>query len=184
MRKERLVLARRPASASVWCLMVSLFGGVLLSAGCGERHRARANEPPVGSELMAPDHELRAVDRVVAVHVAAGAFADAMLWPHHFAGHELNALGREKLDAMRRHVEDDERLDVYLSMPGGDPDSAARRDAVTRYLTDSGLPDDRLNVRFGLNPTVNPTSTLPTPSGGAARVDEEARGRTPPAAPR
>jgi hypothetical protein len=111
----------------------------------------------------------------------AGAKADAMLHPIHFAGTELNSLGAAKLELMLPDVEDSTPLVVYLNIAGDENEVSQRQAAVANYLLDSGLASNQFRLELGRNPgswhPVQPTlarypKTENPPLGGAGGGEE------------
>lgn len=140
---------------------------VVALAGCqGDRNGA-----DVAGEGFPADHEVRAVDRFADVQSAAAARKDGTLNAYHFAGQELNSLGREKLDRMTRH-DAAQPLVVYIDLPRAAAQSGGHADAVRAYLADHGVADDKVEIRNGPNLEYS----RPAKDGlrGLKRLEEEA----------
>ena len=93
--------------------------------------------------------------RINQEQIAAGARTDATLRPYHFHEAELNSLGLEKLDHMVSGAPRDGALVVYLDVPSdGDEKAlaAARRKAVTEYLSGRGMAERSFRLESGHNP--------------------------------
>jgi hypothetical protein len=141
---------------------------LLALAGCQNDNTARDSR----GEAFPADGDERAVDRFVNVQSAAAARTDATLNAYHFdRGHELNSLGRQKLDLMTR---DDDALPlvVYLDLPRAAGSADAHEEAVRVYLADRGLADAKVDVRTG----PNLEHSRPAKDGlrGLKRLEEEA----------
>src|SRR5687767_479785 len=108
-------------------LLAFAFG--LLLAGCRKE---------VSQTHFKREHEMRDMDRMLAMQAAAGARADGMLYAHHFSGSELNSLGRSKLHLMSADKPATAPLVVYLNT-SNDPSSEARQSAISKYLQGHGL---------------------------------------------
>lgn len=126
-----------------WTLTIAAAAVVLLllSGGC----------QPVGSEEFEPEGPERTVYRFNNVQAASGARADAMLYPFHFDGAELNALGEQKLDLMLDDDDAFEPMVVYMRVRE-DELLNNRMAAVTAYLKGSGLGDEQIKFELGDNP--------------------------------
>jgi hypothetical protein len=117
---------------------------MLVVTGCEQ------NQPPVNhGEMFRADEQDSAVNRIADAQSARGARADATLYPTHFDGTSLNALGMAKLDLM---LKDDEALPlhIWMDVPRGDVD--LRMASVTTYLKDRGLAPDQITFALGNNP--------------------------------
>ena len=115
-------------------------------AGC-----TRSGPHETSYELFGSEKEVKDMDRFAAAQSAAGARQDGMLYAHHFAGTELNSLGRSKLHLMATDKPATEPLAVYLNTHD-DPLSADRQAAITKYLTAGGLASADIQVKTGPNP--------------------------------
>ena len=112
---------------------------VVFSAGCANREQDR-----VANEEFRRKHEQKddffknqgdeRVSKFADVQAANGARNDAMLYRHHFAGAQLNSLGRAKVVLM---LEDGDQLEpgtVYLVDCGEGDLLSQRKAAVELYL--------------------------------------------------
>ena len=114
--------------------------GVTLACGC-------ADQSVAAGELMVPEANPRAADRVFLAQIVAGAGEDAMLYDHHFDGAELNSLGTHKLRLM---LEDSQFLaDPNIYVVSGNPEQMA---AVRLYLSEWGIAFEDTNLHAGVNP--------------------------------
>src|SRR5437868_14500035 len=102
----------------------------------------------VSHSLFQRESEVHDMDRFAAAQSAAGARHDGMLYAHHFAGTELNSLGRSKLHLMTTDKPATEPLAVYLNT-SNDPLSADRQAAITKYLEGHGLAAADIQVKTG-----------------------------------
>src|SRR4051794_27686729 len=88
--------------------------GVLATAAAvtavGCNNKARQKE----QDAFFPDWERPSVRQYEASQAASGARSDAMLYPHHFDGAELNSLGKEKLALMLSDPRAAKPLTVYM----------------------------------------------------------------------
>jgi hypothetical protein len=128
---------------------LAAFGAVALLAVAGCRNHRGAND--ARGETFPADGDERAVDRFIHVQSAAAARTDATLNAYHFdRGHELNSLGRQKLDLMTR---DDDALPmvVYLDLPRQAGSVDGHEESVRVYLADRGIADAKVEVRTGPN---------------------------------
>ena len=120
---------------------------VALLAGC--QSDKAAQEP-----FFAPDDQPRLTQAVIETQAARGARADATLYNAHFDGPTLNSLGRAKLSLMVKDNDTALPVVVYVNVT---EESAARRDAVVRHLTDAGLTEEQVRTVAGHNPgTLHP----------------------------
>jgi len=120
----------------------------------------RSSHHEVSYELFGSEKEVKDMDRFAAAQSAAGARQDGMLYSHHFAGTELNSLGRSKLHLMATDKPATEPLAVYLNT-ANDPLSSDRQSAITKYLEGHGLAVADIQVKTGLNPS----ATYPASAG-------------------
>ena len=97
---------------------------------------------------------------------ALGAAQDAMLHDIHFAGAELNSLGRSKLDAMVAGSPAGTPLKVYLNLPADGAASAERRTSVDTALRAAGLEGGAYAVSFGVN-----QSAMQSSAAGVSALD-------------
>ncbi len=111
----------------------------------------RSSKHETSYELFGSEKDVKDMDRFAAAQSAAGARQDGMLYSHHFAGSELNSLGRSKLHLMATDKPATEPLAVYLNT-SNDPLSADRQSAITKYLQGHGLAAADIQVKTGLNP--------------------------------
>src|SRR4051812_43866112 len=114
----------------------------------------------VSHQLFARESEVKDMDRFAAAQSAAGARQDGMLYSHHFAGTELNSLGRSKLHLMATDKATTEPLAVYLNT-NNDPLSTERQAAISKYLHEHGLAIADIHVKTG----PNPSATYPASAG-------------------
>ena len=93
--------------------------------------------------------------RLAESQAAAGAKRDGMLYPRHFDGDTLNALGQTKMDLMLKGTSVGNPMTVYLVMPADLPkvDADARQAAVAAYLRDAGISATQVAFASGPNPT-------------------------------
>ncbi len=103
------------------------------------------------SSTFQPEDELRSVDMVANAQAAAGARADAMLYPMHFDGAALNSLGKQKLEMMIA-AGNKATLVVYLDLPKGDAMASDRTKAVGDFLGGKGMQASAFKVEMGPNP--------------------------------
>ena len=170
-------MKRMTQGASVACLIA-----VAALGGC---RRDRAADD-TRAEHFLRDDETSAVTRIADAQSAAGARTDATLRAYHFdqdgiVSHQLNSLGREKLDLMLAGEtgETGEEFVVFLDL-NDDPADRRLRDSrvqvVTLYLHSKGLTDDVIRVEDGANPdnTMLVTSARPekAPDGGGGGIFE------------
>ena len=111
---------------------------------------AGCQQPQQAWNQFAPEDEIRQVDRVLAAQAAAAAREDAMLYPRHFDGTQLNSLGKAKLHLMADPAQD-QPLVVYLNVPDKAP-VQQQRQAVLAYAQELGLAQSKVEVRTGPNP--------------------------------
>jgi hypothetical protein len=111
-------------------------------AGC-----ERTPMDDTGSELLRTEAEPRATSRILLAQTVTGAGEDAMLYPHHFDGVELNSLGMAKLRLM---LEDAEFLaEPEIFVVDGRPEQLA---AVQRFLGEWGVAFQDTSLIAGPNP--------------------------------
>jgi hypothetical protein len=125
--------------------VASLLATAIL-AGCGYNH----------DENFAGDTAPTCVGRINKAQSAAGAKEDAMLYDMHFHGSELTSLGQGKLDLIAKGTVAGDPVTVYLNMPHDK--IADRQAAVTSYLKNDGISEDKIIVAEGPNPNL----TTPT----------------------
>jgi hypothetical protein len=119
----------------------------LAAAGCQEA-------PPIShGEEFAPVGQVSQVTKIMDAQANRGARSDATLYPFHFDGRYLNALGMAKLDRMLKD-QADPPVSVWLNLPP-DEQYEARRLSVAAYLKDKGLPPDEVVFGAGGNPDTN-----------------------------
>jgi hypothetical protein len=117
----------------------------LVAAGC-------ANDTGYSDNFFKnSDHH--AVKSLLHTQAANGAREDGTLSSAHFTGAELNSLGQQKLELMADGPVNRD-LVVYLDLPAGDAGTAARREAVTRFLVAGGLDASHVKIEAGANPNV------------------------------
>lgn len=122
-------------------------GALLLVSGCmtpSERH----------DEFATDQQSTLSVDEVMERQATAGAAADATLNSSHFDGNSLNELGRTKLNAIVQRSNGP--ATVYVNVADG---GAARVDAVTKYLKDTGATGQNIKVAAGPNPNATMAAT-------------------------
>jgi hypothetical protein len=102
---------------------------ILWATGCQEASKPEAT----ASSKM----EIRDTTRLEQTQSAAGARADATLYPQHFDGPDLSSLGVAKLDLMLADSHSCNPLQVYLAARDSRYDQE-RRLTVSRYLQDRG----------------------------------------------
>jgi hypothetical protein len=92
------------------------------------------------------------VDRLEHTQEAAGARAEATLYPQHFDGEALTTLGEAELDAMLADSHATNPLVVYIAV-ANDSHTDARRATVQKYLeTHGNLTADQIQFQSGPNP--------------------------------
>jgi hypothetical protein len=127
---------------------------LLLLAGCQTAKDNIAKEK--ANDEFAPDDDARSYRKFASAQEGVGAHSDGMLYTYHFDGDHLNSLGAQKLSLMLK--DNDHAFPVIVYMNVLDDDHLkAREDAVTLYMTDSGLKDDQ--VKFALGPNPHATSS-------------------------
>jgi hypothetical protein len=121
-------------------LAAAAVGLAALLAGC-------ADDTSAGGELLRTEAEPRATSRILLAQTVTGAGEDAMLYPHHFDGVELNSLGAAKLRLM---LEDAEFLaEPEIFVVDGRPEQMA---AVRRFLGEFGVAFQDTSLVAGPNP--------------------------------
>jgi len=105
----------------------------------------------VSHKLFEQETEIHHMDRMNSAQAAAGARQDGMLYAQHFAGPELNSLGRSKLHLMTQDKPATDPLVVYVNT-SDDPQSQARQTAVAKYLAEHGLASAEVQIKTGMNP--------------------------------
>jgi hypothetical protein len=122
---------------------------LLLLGGCQDAKDNMAKQRE--SDQFSPDDDSRAYRKFAAAQEGVGARSDGMLYAYHFDGDHLNSLGAQKLSLMLK--DNDRAFPVVVYMNVSDDDHLkAREDAVTLYMTDSGLQNDQVKFALGLNP--------------------------------
>src|SRR4051812_14481171 len=111
---------------------------ILALAAAGFTGCSRSTPHETSYELFGGEKEIKDMDHFAAAQSAAGARQDGMLYAHHFAGTELNSLGRSKLHLMATDKPATEPLAVYLNT-SNDPLAADRQTAIGKYLREHGL---------------------------------------------
>lgn len=106
---------------------------VLVTAGC-------AKNDPFFPEAS---NDRPATDMVDA-QIAAAAARSGNLYNSHFDDAELNALGRQQLDAIARGTAPSDPVIVRFAAGTGQDLSVRRMQAVAGYLMEKGLPDERI----------------------------------------
>ncbi len=103
-------------------------------------------------ENFAPPGSVYSDQRIAMAQAANGARADGTLYPQHFDGPTLSALGTNKLDQMLACPAGCNPLDVYLSIANDDL-TAQRQQAVDDYLIHhGGLKPEQVVLHIGVNP--------------------------------
>lgn len=162
---------------------------VAVIGGCKSEPTAKEPTPKEQarqSEHFPADDADRPVWRILESQTAAAAAEDGMLYAHHFQGGELNDLGRDKLDLMSRS--EMRPLVVYVNV-SDDANSAARQEAVTRFLSTTGMEADAMMVKAGPNPGPGAATAevlanrwkIESPGPVAGAADETKSLVTPPA---
>jgi len=125
----------------------------MLTLGCNDNKakHARRDEP------RKMEDQPKSIDRILEIQAAQGARNDSTLYPQHFDGGELNALGRSKLALMMRGASAGSPTIVYLDLGRASETSQARHRAVDKYWKESMTAQAHLELRDGLNP--NATSS-------------------------
>jgi hypothetical protein len=129
---------------------IALFlGGSLLLAAQG----CNSSQPAVNhAEQFAPPGSEYASQRLAQTQEAAGARADATLYPQHFDGPGLSTLGMYKLDLMLQDSHTANPLVVYVSIPD-DEQATLRRRAITDYVVHhSSVKADQISLQAGTDP--------------------------------
>lgn len=118
-------------------------------AGCA--HQAENPKPAVAhGEVFTEPGAVTSIGRLNQAQAANGAKADAMLYPRHFDGDQLNALGQTKLDLILKASTAGKPAVVYLDMPHDQ--MTARQSAVLAYFKDAGLNESQVELVEGPNP--------------------------------
>jgi hypothetical protein len=107
-----------------------------------------------------PEHQIRSVDLFNHVQIVEGARTDPSLYPSHFDGSQLNAAGQDKIDLIIQAQSPGQPLVIYISTPN-DARQTRQRDAVERYVKDSGA--DMTHLQLVTGP--NPDSSFPASTG-------------------
>jgi hypothetical protein len=122
---------------------------VALFAGCA--HQAEKPKPAIAhGEVFTKPGAATSVGRFTQAQAANGAKADAMLYPRHFDGDQLNSLGQTKLDLILKASPAGQPVVVYLDMPHDQ--MTARQPAVAAYFKDAGLQKSQIELVEGPNP--------------------------------
>jgi hypothetical protein len=103
------------------------------------------------NEAFFPAQGRQAVNSAADIQMANGAREDGMLRAVHFDGDQLNALGRQKLDAMASGVGEG-NLTVYVDIPGADSAQNDHHQVIVAYLEGHGLKAGQVHVKDGANP--------------------------------
>jgi len=118
----------------------------LAAAGCSQT-------PIQHGEEFAADGQVSQVTKIADAQANRGARVDATLYPFHFDGKYLNALGMAKLDRMLKD-QADPPVEVWMNLPE-DEKYESRRMSVAAYLKDKGLPSDEVVFGKGGNPATD-----------------------------
>ena len=121
---------------------------ISLAVGCSQKNQKSAYQDP----FFPPEKTASSVAQIIDQHAAAGAAADATLYPHHFDGTELNSLGATKLNAILAGRSENAALNLYLNFgKDGDELSDARQATVTTFAREAGVDPSKMAVKFGVN---------------------------------
>jgi hypothetical protein len=141
-----------PHSRTPWHRPACLVAAACVAAAtAGCQHDEGAGPPPPAATTQPVPTIPSAVNDFIDAQIANGASGDATLYRGHFDGDRLNSLGREKLALVASHHEPGQHVTVYVDSSDDAELPAARRDAITAYLTHAGLTADELEVRAGPN---------------------------------
>lgn len=139
-------------NSASWALKIT--GAVLAGLGLSSFAGCQMDNSSV-TEFFPPADAPRATQQFMTVQAASGARNDATLQPLHFDGEHLNSLGEAKLDLLLKDDDTVEPVVLYMNVSDKDSNYSARKDAVTRYLEDRGLPKDQVKFEAGPNPNVH-----------------------------
>ncbi len=122
---------------------------ILCLSGCHSDAREMQAEE---SDASHSQNEISETTRLFNTQAAAGARAEATLYPEHFDGPTLSSLGTTTLDRMLADSHSCNPLVVYLAVPE-DNYAQDRRMAIGRYLEDrGGLKPEQIEFHAGPNP--------------------------------
>ena len=144
-------IARFLTAYAVAAALLALVGGC--GGGAAEGGDSADGSRP--GEAFHREEDTPELTRINREQIAAGARTDATLRPYHFHEAELNSLGLDKLDHMVSGAPREGALVVYLDVPSdGDEKAlaAARRKAVSDYLSGRGLAERSFRLESGHNP--------------------------------
>ena len=122
---------------------------LLLLGGCQSSKDNMAKQK--ANDEFSPDDDARSYRKFANAQEGVGARSDGMLYAYHFDGDHLNSLGAQKLSLMLKDNDQAFPVVVYMNVPDDDH-LKARKDAVTLYMTDSGLQDEQVKFALGPNP--------------------------------
>jgi hypothetical protein len=123
-----------------------------LFAGCQDNKNQSAHRDMRKMEQPRHmDEPALSVDRLIESQAAMGAKSDATLYPQHFDGGELNALGRSKLALIMRANAQSPRTVVYMDLGRPNDMTTPRRGSVERFWRDSMSGQTQLEIRDGMN---------------------------------
>ena len=126
-------------------LISATLAAAAMLVGCHSDNTTHTDEPAARKEeqnkdLFKPQGEER-VSKFIDVQASNGARNDAMLYPHHFSGGHLNALGRSKVLLMLADCESCEPTVVHLVNCGDGELLEQRKASVELYLKTSEGPN-------------------------------------------
>jgi len=147
---QRKQLGLRVMAAAAAAAVVGL--GLLTITGCSKKDPSGTPDTREwDKDAFVPEGEIHAVDRFTETQSARGAKADAMLYPRHFDGPELNALGMSKVNLMLQKNPAGQAMVVYLNTGEKDEHADARQVAVEKYVASSEYTATALDIRTGPN---------------------------------
>jgi hypothetical protein len=139
-------------NSASWALKIA--GAVLAGLGLSSFAGCQMDSSSM-TDFFPPEDAPRATQQFQTVQAASGARNDATLQPLHFDGERLNSLGEAKLDLLLKDDDTVEPVVLYMNVADKDSNFSARKDAVTRYLDDRGLPKEQVKFETGPNPNTH-----------------------------
>ncbi|MBV8780256.1 MAG: hypothetical protein JO353_02555 [Phycisphaerae bacterium] len=137
-------------------LLISLASAGLLLAAAGCQNDGSSDADFFPADANSPVHKM------ADAQAAVGAQGDATLYPTHFDGNSLNALGQAKLDSIVCNLPADGPVTIYIQPAAYQNVSAdrskSRQDAVSQYLINSHLTADQFKLVDGPNPDLHYSS--------------------------
>ena len=144
-------MARNKNIKEAFLIGLATVGILLTASGCQTDGSSDKDFFPVDSDS--------AVTKTFDAQAAAGAQADATIYPTHFDGNALNSLGQQKLDLITADLPDSGPVKIYMDTPKDSNVTAeqakSRKDAIAQYLLNSHLTEEQFKLIDGPNPNLH-----------------------------